>query len=313
MTNSFSDYICKDPSLEVNIKKSEKIFFGYDEKLFTQSQDGSYKFYYKYSYCQGKFMQLTKNQKLEEKPIDINLIPTYDILCLNLAVEKLQNQNLLNRTNLLQKLKERIDKAKENISKTGEAFYKLDDSNFQKEKRNGQIPIPTLEKKKVTNIEHKNFGKVKKRRVTGKTYIFFGAREASGNNRNIPPKFGYVCFREDDKVFYYEKGKLNEKKSLSNFPSIYPLEDLIAFILLRRMITSDNKFAEKVFADEIYNQATARIKSLKTQKFPEKMLVSQSPSEYKNIPVKPLIKNQQSILPRSQTAINSLIATINSF
>jgi hypothetical protein len=310
LTNSSSDYRCEDPSVEVNIKKPEEIFFGYDENLFTQSQDGSYKFYYKYSYRQGTFIQLTKNQNktLEEKPIDIGLIPTYDILCLNLAVEKLQNQKILQE--LLQK---RIDKAKENISKTGEAFYKLDDSNFQKEKRNEQILNANLEQKKVTNIKHKNFGKVKKRRVTGKTYIFFGARERSGNTRNYPPKFGYVCFREDDKVFYYEKGKLNEKKPLSNFPFIYPLEDLISFILLRRMITNDLKFA-----DQIYNEATARIKFLKTQKIPDKMLVKQFPEEYQSFQGQPLRATQQSqqqisLLPRSKNAINKAIQIFENF
>jgi len=312
LTNKYSFYRCEDPSLEVNIQDN-KIFFGYDENLFIESQDGSYKFYYKYSYHNGKFMQLTKNQNqnqtLEEKEIvDINLIPTYDILRLYFAVKDLPN-----RTELVNKLKLRINKAKDNISKTAEAFFNLGNSNFDKEIRNSKITNTTLEQKKITNIKQKNFGKVKKRRMTEKTYIFFGARQLPGNIRNHESKFGFVCFREDDKVFYYEKGKLNEKKPLSNFPFIYPLEDLIAFILLRRMITNDQKFA-----DQIYNEATARIKFLKTQKIADKMLVKQFPEEYQSFQGQPLRATQQSqqqisLLPRSKNAINKAIQIFESF
>jgi hypothetical protein len=311
LTNKYSSYRCEDPSLEVKIQDNQ-IFFGYDENLFIKAQNGSYKFYYKYSYRNGKFMQLTKNQNqtLEEKEIvDINLIPTYDILRLYFAVK-----DLVNRTELVNKLNLRINIAKENISKTAEAFFKLGNSNFDKEKLNQQTKNTTnIEHKKITNIKHKNFGKVKKRRVTEKTYIFFGVRQQPNNIRNRESKFGFVCFREDDKVFYYEKGKLNEKKPLYEFPFIFPLEDLISFILLRRMITNDQKFA-----DQIYNEATARIKFLKTQKIADKMLVKQFPEEYQSFQGQPLRATQQSeqqtsLLPRSKNAINKAIQIFESF
>jgi hypothetical protein len=292
----FSKYRCDDTSLEVKIQ-GNNIFFDYDENLFIKSQDGSYKFYYKYSYDNVNFMKLNKkpNGTFEEKLIDINLIPTYDILCIYTDVKDLRS-----RTELLKKLNERIEIAKRNISKTAEAFLTLDHSNFNKQERNQKIKILTSEQKEITNGKYKNFGKVKKRMT--KTYIFFGTTGAYNTKigeRESSIWFDYVCFREDDKVFYYAKSNLKEKIPLFKFPFIFPLEDLISFILLRRMITNDKKFA-----DNIYNEATLRIKFLKTQKIADKMLINQYPENYHSFPGKPLRATQQlieqtSILPRS--------------
>jgi len=302
-------YICDDPTIEVLIKANGNIFFGYNQYLILKTSDGLFKLYYKYSYRNNDFYELKttldekskygikKDGELKEEKINFNLIPIYDILCLNLAVK-----NLPNRRELQEKLKERIDKAKENISKTGEAFFKLDDSNFEKEKRQLKVSQATPQQKKITNVNHTNFGKVKKRRVTGKTYIFFGAGQTTVNmERHILSNFGFVCFREDDKVFYYEKGKLNEKKLLYNFPYIYPLEDLISFILLRRMITADNNFA-----DDIYREAQRTIKVLKTIKFTEKITIHENPNNWRTshnsrlIPTKNYFNKRMAETPKSQ-------------
>jgi hypothetical protein len=320
ITDNTDIYICDDPTIEVLIKSDGNIFFGYDEYLILKTSDGLYKFYYKYSYRNEKFFELKtnleeKNQykikidgQLEEKEIDISLIPTYDILCLYFATK-----NLPNRRELEKKLQKRIDEAKANISKTGEAFFKLDHSNFDKEAIIPKIQNPTLEKNKITNVKHKNFGKVKKRRVTEKTYIFFGTKTTNSNLRHVSPSFSYVCFREDNNVYYVEKGKFNEKKSLYNFPYIIPLEDLLSFILLRRMITPDKKFA-----DIIYTEAQRTIKTLKTIKFTEKITKNKNPGNwqygknnrlypkaeyYKKLEEETKKLQQTSVLPISNKAI----------
>jgi hypothetical protein len=274
LTNQYNLYRCQDPSLEVKIQDDRNIFFGYNEYLFAQAQNGSYKLYYKYSYRNGIFYQLIKKQDgtFEEKEININLIPIYDILRLNQSIKGLQN-----RQELQQKLSNRIEIAKQNISNTGEAFFKLDHANFDKEKRQTKNSVLTENQKKITSSEYKNFGKVKKRQVTGKTYIFFGAKLSNNSSRNSPTFFSYVGFREGNKVFYYAKSDLKKEINLNEFPYIYPLEDLISFILLRRMITKDDSFA-----DVIYKEAEARIKFLKTNKFTDKMLKQQFPQNYQN-------------------------------
>jgi hypothetical protein len=320
-------YICDDPTIEVLIKSNGNIFFGYNQNLILKTSDGLYKFYYKYSYLNRNFFELKtnleeKNQykikidgQLEEKEIDISLIPTYDILCLYFATKDLPN-----RRELQQNLQKRIDEAKANISKTGEAFFKLDHSNFDKEAIIPKIQNPTLEKNKITNVKHKNFGKVKKRRVTEKTYIFFGTKTTNSNLRHVSPSFSYVCFREDNNVYFIEKSKLNEKKSLYNFPYIYPLEDLISFILLRRMITPDTNFADKIYAE-----AQRTIKTLKTIKFTEKITKNKNPGNWqygKNNRLYPKAEyyekreeetkklQQTSVLPRSSSEI---VKIFNSF
>ena len=302
LTNRYSFYRCEDPSLEVKIDKDGNIFFGYDEYLFVKSQDDSYKLYYKYSYRNGKFFELIKKKDgtFVEKEIDINLIPTYDILRLYFAIK--DNSQ---RRDLQQKLQKRIDIAKKNISKTGEKFFKLDHSNFDKEKAN-------VNQNKITDLKYKNFGKVKKRRVTQKTYIFFGAR-FSKNDLMISSNLLYVCFREDNKVFYYDKKDLKTKKDLNEFPYIDPLEDLISFILLRRMITDDT-----TFADIIYREADARIRFLKMNKFSDKILKEQfyenfeyydslghlhPTKKYLDTTKKYLDEKQTSLLPISKTYI----------
>lgn len=306
ITDKTDIYICDDPTIEVLIKSDGNIFFGYNQNLILKTSDGLYKFYYKYSYRNGKFFELKTN--LEEKEIVISLIPTYDILCLYFATKDLPN-----RRELQQNLQKRIDEAKANISKTGEAFFKLDHSNFDKEDITPKIQNPTLEQNKITNVKHKNFGKVKKRRVTEKTYIFFGTKTTNSNLRHVSPWFSYVCFREDNNVYFIEKSKLNEKKLLYNFPYIYPLEDLISFILLRRMITGDTKFA-----DIIYSEALRTIKTLKTIKLTEKITKNKNPGNWeygKNNRLKPKAEyykkreeetkklQQTALLPRSSQIV----------
>jgi hypothetical protein len=293
------NYICDDASIEVKIKINGNIYFGYNQYLTVKTSDGLYKFYYRYSYHNndGNFYELKKNvdekehsKQLEEKKIDINSISIYDILCLFNAIK-----NLPNKKELLDKLQSIINKAEKNISKTGEAFFKLENSNFDKEKREISLHNQGNQQKNITNITHKNFGKVKKRQVTGKTYIFFGAKKNNNSTRNSINFFNYVCFREDDKVFYYVKNQLNEKKLLNKFEYIDPLEDLISFILLRRNITRETNFA-----DIIYREAERTIKTLKTVKFVEK-IQKKNPNNF--LSVSKSKEQPHSLLPTSPIRI----------
>jgi hypothetical protein len=269
------DYICKDPGLEVNFESIDKIFFGYDLSLFVKSQNGEYKLYYKYSYHDSKFYELKKqDEDLREEIIDIGLIPTYDILCLYEIIE-----NKENNSNLIEKLIERITIAKQNISKTDKKFFRLTNSNFEKESKENIPNKPN--KKNITNSRYKNFGKVKRKHF-GTTHIFFGAKlTESTNNRSSSQDFSYVCFEDKDKVFYYKKNQLNKNniKYLFDFPYIYPLEDLLSFILLRRLITSEEDFAKN-----IYEEAKKTIKFLKTKKFKEKIIKNENPHNFQVTP-----------------------------
>jgi len=310
-------YRCIDPSLEVNVQDEENIFFGYDENLFIKAQNNSYRLYYKYSYRDQKFFELTKKEDgtFEEKEIDIDFIPTYDILRLYNAIK-----DNLNKNELRSKLNTRIETAKKNISETGEAFLKLDHSNFDKEKKEQQISETNLSKtvgkenlekigarKKITSSTYKNFGKVKKRRITGTTYIFFGATNSKNSNRNSPGWFSYVCFNEGNKVYFYQKSEQNKKIPLYEFPYIYPLEDLISFILLRRLIINND-----TFEDIIYKEADARIKFLKVNNFSKKMLKQEFPKNYvdvgfNNIRYSNNYKKSTSILPISPEKISNIL------
>ena len=180
---------------------------------------------------------------------------------------------------MIEKLNERITIAKKNISKTAQKIFLLTNSNFEKESKENNSNNPNNpNKKNITNSHYKNFGKVKRKRL-GTTYIFFGAKiTESTNNRSSSQNFLYVCFEDKDKVFYYVKNKLNERKDLFEFPYIYPLEDLISFILLRRLITEDN-----IFAKIIYEEAKKRIKFLK------KIIKNKNPYNYQ---VTPLIQSK---------------------
>lgn len=306
ITNKYYYYRCIDPSLEVNVQDDGNIFFGYDEYLFTKSQDNSYKLYYKYSYRGQNFSELKKNPDgtFQENKIDINLIPTYDILRLYDAIKDNPKKVEL-KNNLIP----RIEIAKQNISKSGEGFFKLEHSNFAKEQRQPNSKLSL--NKKIMSSQYKNFGKLKKKRnITGGTiYIFFGATTSKNVNRNSPISFLYVCFEEGKEGFFYMKTDLIKKIPLYEFPYIYPLEDLISFILLRRQIFTD----DKTFADIIYKEADARIKFLKVNNFSKKMLKQEYPENYdwhgyntlkesKNYKNR-LIK-QKSILPRSPQIIS---------
>ena len=291
------NYRCEDPSKEVNIVKnrlnSEDIYFGYDNDLIINKKDifisnspiqkvsnssNSFKFYYKYKYSSNtqSFLILKKKYwndygkySFYTEEIDISLIPIYDIL-------SLYNTNFGDNVILREKLRKRINDAIKNISKTGEAFIRLDLSNFNKEKKPEIRMNMSNNEKIITNKTYKNFGKVKKRRVTNKTYIFFGSQTSKNNIRNIESRFLYACFREDNKVFYYSRIDLNKKSPLSELGNIDALKDLISFILLRRM--SSNK--DKDFADIILQEAKATLNFWKVQRISEKMITSKFPKEY---------------------------------
>jgi hypothetical protein len=293
--NSLNFYRCEDPSKEVLVKENGNIFFGYDEDLLVmppnisknnqqiQDSNKNIKFYYKYSLRNRVFSVLKKeNGILKDVPIyDIKLkkengilkkIPIYDILCLYDAIKGLQDRKQL-ATDLL----EIINKAKENISTTGQTFIKLDESNFNKQKREPEIKLKENEVK-ITSSLYKNFGKVKKRQITGKTYIFFGTNSPRNSSRNNATSFSFVCFREDNKVYFIKKGEFNKEIPLNEFTNIGALEDLISFILLRRMISE----TEKNFAEIILKEAQSRIKFLKKDNIEKKMAMTSQPSNYKN-------------------------------
>lgn len=265
--NSLNFYICDDPAKEVKINDNGSILFGYDENLLFKSQDGSFKFYYKYSYRNNKFYVLEKksNGTLEEKEISVENLPIYDTLYLYNSVPSLS-----------QILQQRIDDAKKNISKTSVKFTKLDQSNFIKN-------------------NNKNFGKIKKRRVTDKTYIFFGSKK-------LESKLLYVCFREDKKVFYYSRTDLNTRRPLTELSNIDALKDLISFISLQQMSSNNNK----EFADIILREAKATIKLWKTQQLSEKMINGQPqiPNPQYSLTAQPPIPKSQNNLTRQPQISN---------
>jgi len=270
-TQNINDYLWNDSNVEVK-KNQNGIFFGYDESLFINP-----KFYYKYSYLNQNFFVLKNNNgTLTINNTTIIYIPVYDILSLYNFV-KSDTSNTSN-INLKRKLEERINVIKQNISKTGQMFNLLDRTNFKKENRSTLTGTTIPNYDKFENLKYKNFGKVKKRQLTKKTYIFFGSRTRKATNRSILPSFLYVCFREDNNVFYYEQNNLNKKIPLSAFTNIDALEDLISFILLRRMIIPE----ERDFAQIILQQAQFVINKLKSnnifRKKQEMQVSTQSPS-----------------------------------
>jgi len=234
--NNYNFYRCDNPAEEVKNKNGD-IFVGYDENLLIRFPNGSFKFYYKYSYHNENFYVLENiNGSLQERQITVEELPIYDILCMYSASLPLLNE----------KLKQRIDIEKKNISITQNNFTKLEESNFIKENLN-------------------TLGKIKKKMITQRTYIFFGSRMFRNNNRNAEASFLYVCFREDKKVYYYHRDELyNNKRLLSELDKVYALEDLISFILLKQMNNND-------FAEIILKEAQSTIKSLKTRKISEMM------------------------------------------
>jgi hypothetical protein len=307
--NSLNFYRCEDPSKEVLVEENGNIFFGYDEDLLVippnisknnqqiQDTNKNFKFYYKYSLRNGKFFVLKKeNGILIQSEIELKKIPIYDILCLYNTIKELQNRKELEVI-----LLRRINEAKENISTTGEAFFKLGDSNFNKQKRDQVINKLPENEKKITSSIYKNFAKVKKRQITNKTYIFFGTNSPRNISRNKDTSFSFVCFREDNKVYFIKKGEFNKEIPLYEFTNIGALEDLISFILLRRMIS----YTEKNFAEIILIEAKSRIKFLKTNKISDKMLITAYPSNYKNTGnrLRLILPNQTTILPISPNPI----------
>jgi hypothetical protein len=307
--NSLYFYRCEDPSKEVLVEENGNIFFGYDEDLLVippnilknnqqiQDTNKNFKFYYKYSLRNAKFFVLKKeNGILIQSEIELKKIPIYDILCLYNTIKGLENRKELEVI-----LLKRINEAKENISTTGEAFFKLGDSNFNKQKRDQVINKLPENEKKITSSIYKNFAKVKKRQITNKTYIFFGTNSPRNSSRNKDTSFSFVCFREGDKVYFIKKGEFNKEIPLYEFTNIGALEDLISFILLRRMISE----TEKDFAEIILKEAKSRIKFLKTNKISNKMLITAYPSNYKNTGNRLRLKlpNQPTILPISPNTI----------
>jgi hypothetical protein len=225
--NNYNFYRCDNPAEEVKNENGD-IFVGYDENLLIRFPNGSFKFYYKYSYHNENFYVLENiNGNLQERQITVEELPIYDILCMYSASLPLLNE----------KFKQRIDIEKKNISITQNNFIKLEGSNFNKE-------------------NNKTSGKIKKKLITQRTYIFFGSRIFRNNTRNAEPSFLYVCFREGQKVYYYHRDELDNKRLLSELNNIYALEDLISFILLKQMNNND-------FAKIILKEAQSTIKSLK--------------------------------------------------
>jgi hypothetical protein len=231
--NNYNFYRCDNPAEQVKNINGD-IFVGYDENLLIRFPNGSFKFYYKYSYHKEKFFVLENiNGSLQEREIIVEDIPIYDILCMY----------SVSLPSLKEKLQQRINIEKENISITKNNFTLLEDSNFIKENQNTS-------------------GKIKKKIITQRTYIFFGSRIFRNNNRKAKPSFLYVCFREDKKVYYYHRDELYNKRLLSELDKVYALEDLISFILLKQMNKND-------FAEIILKEAQSTIKSLKTRKISE--------------------------------------------
>ena len=114
--------------------------------------------------------------------------------------------------------------------------------------------------------------------MPNKTYIFFGTNSPMNSSRNTSTSFSYVCFEKNNNVYFIKKGEFNKEIPLYEFTNIDALEDLISFILLRRMISE----TEKNFEEIILQEAKSRIKILKINKISDKMLITAYPSSYYN-------------------------------
>lgn len=180
--------------------------------------NGKYK--YKYTYNKNtKFYEIDENNN--QKEIDIKSIPLYDLLSLYEFAKKNQESYLIEQIKSIIKPNE--------LKNLGKTFFKLDGSNFNKNKNNS------------------NFGKFKKRTMgfikkveldsTGTTYIFFNLKNGSFQN---------VCFQDGEEAFYYTKENINNKLKLNDLDDIDALKNLVVYILLIRILHNKPKFAEVI-------------------------------------------------------------------
>jgi hypothetical protein len=247
-------YICPIGSSsikEFNISAYGQIFFGFDINLLKTLPDPP-KLYYKYSYSgEKKFYQLieNKNGKLDEsQPIDMSVIPLYDLLCLYEFSKSKNNTELIEKIRL--HILGRKNKTAPNTIK--KPIVSLNNSNFN-------VNIGT------------NIGKSKKKTefmlAKQKTNYFFG---------KLGKKFKYVSFREgkgnDEKVYYYDQADLKTRKFLMDLQDRSALEDLVSFIILRRMKNPE----DKEFGKGVYEKASERIGQLKYQEIQNKINPKQS-------------------------------------
>jgi hypothetical protein len=248
-------YICPIGSSsikEFNISAYGQIFFGFDINLLI-TQPLPAKLYYKYSYRGEHFYSIeNKNGKLDEsQPIDMSVIPLYDLLCLYES-GKSSNNNLFK--SLCDKIRNyKNDYEKQNpgitISFSDDLFTTLDNKSFNKK-----------QERRNTNI-----GKTKK--MDGKkTYYFFG------KNTQNPNKYKYACYRDGTEVYYFEIGHIKEQKNLMILQDRSALENLKTFIILRRMKNPQ----DTGFGKEVYEKASERIGQLKYQEIQKKINPNQS-------------------------------------
>ena len=243
-------YICpidKSPIEEFKSSNSSEIFFGFDLDLLKIKPPT---FYYKYSYRGNKFfyqLLISQNGTFNESKIDISVIPLYDLLCLyEFAKSK-------NNTELIGKIKLHILGIKNKTAPNSKGtIMSLKNSNF-----NVNIGTNIGKSKKKTEMMQ---GKLK-------TNYFFG---------KLGKKFKYVSFREgkdnDEIVYYYDQADLKNRKKLMDLQDRSALEDLVSFIILRRMKNPE----DKEFGKGVYEKASQRIGQLKYQEIQKKINPNQS-------------------------------------
>lgn len=250
--NLINPYICPigDSSIqEFKVSAFGEIFFGFDLDLL-KTQPLPAKLYYKYSYRGEKFYSLIEdNGKLNEsKELDISQIPLYDLLSLyEFAKSK-------NNSKLISKIEEHITgRANTTGPNSKETIKRLNNTNFKINKN--------------TNIG-KIKGKVEFMQVKRKTYYFFG---------KLNGRYKYVSFREgkgnDEKVYYYNQADLKTRKFLMDLQDRSALEDLISFIILRRIKNPQ----DTEFGKGVYQKATQRIGQLKFNEIQQKLNPQQIP------------------------------------
>ena len=249
MNDLLNPYICPIGSSsikEFNISAYGQIFFGFDINLLI-TQPLPAKLYYKYSYRGDKnFYQLieNKNGKLDESQlIDMSAIPLYDLLCLYEFAKSKNNTELIDKIRI--HILGRKNKTAPNTIK--KPIMSLNNSNFN------------------VNTDT-NIGKSKK-----KTEIMLGKQKTNYFFGKLGKKFKYVSFREgkgnDEKVYYYNQADLKTRKFLMDLQDRSALEDLVSFIILRRMKNPE----DKEFGKGVYEKASEIIGQLKFQEIQNKI------------------------------------------
>ena len=249
MNDLLNPYICPIGSSsikEFNISAYGQIFFGFDINLLI-TQPLPAKLYYKYSYRSDKnFYQLIENKNGildESKPIDMSAILLYDLLCLYEFAKSKNNTELIDKIRI--HILGRKNKTAPNTIK--KPIMSLNNSNFN------------------VNTDT-NIGKSKK-----KTEIMLGKQKTNYFFGKLGKKFKYVSFREgkgnDEKVYYYNQADLKTRKFLMDLQDRSALEDLVSFIILRRMKNPE----DKEFGKGVYEKASEIIGQLKFQEIQNKI------------------------------------------